>query len=137
MIPDSNVPNASFLWWLDLIATGLSTLGSLYMMISCLRKLSNPNLSIKLLLAIAVADLIFSVANILSNFESENSDRLCFIEAALRESSFLFAMFFAALAAVAPIFAKKLSHSRFNRNIFLLISLVFCLFISYLLTFFM
>ena len=136
MIPDTNVPNASFLWCLDLIATSLSTLGSLYMMISCIRKLSNPNLSIKLILAIAMADLFFSIANILSFFEKPDSNGLCFIEAAIRESSFLFAMFFAALAAVAPHLAK-LSHSRFNRNIFLLFSLIFCLFISWVLTFLM
>jgi len=136
MIPNSPIPNADFLWWLDILVTFLSTLGSIWMILSCIRRLSEPNLSIKLVLAIAISDLIFSICNILSNFERKGeTNRLCFLEAMLRETSFLFAMLFTALAAMAPHLVK-LSHSRFNRNIFLALALVAGLVISWLLTFF-
>jgi len=123
MIPDFSSSHTTFLWWLDLIATTLSVMGSLWMIFSCIKKLSVPNLSLKIILAIAISDFCYSMGNVFTNFEKSDTVNLCHAEAYLRHYSFLFTIMLASLAAVIPHYNKHFEQ-RSSQNIFIAIFLV-------------
>jgi len=103
MIPNANIEGASFLYIIDLIATILSFVGSLTMCYLCLRMKAPRTISHKFILAISVADFFYSISNILSNFETKDTTKLCFIEGFIRESAFILTIFFSTCTAVASL----------------------------------
>ena len=134
MIPNSNVEGASLLWILDLIATILSFLGSLLMLYFCYRVPSPRAASLKFILAVSIADLFYSIANILSNFETSDGP-LCYVEGVIRESSFILTIFFSTCTAVA---SHKVSWQKgsFSRSTFFIlcaiVAPILCIFMSIL-----
>lgn len=130
MLRFADIPDAQLLWGLDLLATSLSFFGSLWMILHCFKAQSPKSLSLKLIAAIGCADLLYSIANILSNFQkdelfSENTSMfdLCVVEAILRQVSYVLTIFFSTCVAVASYSAACPRRKRFNENLFFWFSL--------------
>jgi len=130
MLRFADIPDAHLLWWLDLLATTLSFFGSLWMILHCFKAPSPKSLSLKLIAAIGCADLLYSIANILSNFQKdelfiENAGwlDLCVIEAVLRQVSYVLSIFFSTCVAVASYSAACSRRKRLNETLFFLFSL--------------
>jgi hypothetical protein len=129
MFPFATVPNANFLWWLDLIATILSFCGSSWMIFCCLKAPSPKSLSLKLIAATGCADLLYSIANFLSNFETDNDYMdpdafdLCSFEAILRQLSYVLSIYFSTCVAVAAYYSIR-NPRRFNKILFLFASFI-------------
>ena len=75
------------LYYVNYIASILSLFGSLTLIYFCYKD-PNENTILKLIFGIALADFIYSIANIMSQFESDEMSSLCQIEATLRVFSF-------------------------------------------------
>jgi len=101
MIPNSPVPEANLLYHIDLVITILSVVGSLVLCFLCLRVPSPTTLSLKFILAISIADFFYSIANVLSIFETNMTFKLCWTEANIRQVSFILSIFFSACTAIA------------------------------------
>ncbi len=113
------------------IATGLSFVGSIFIMYQCLRTPSPRSVTIKLILSIAVADFIYSIANLMSSFEDLGPivSTLCSTEATLRSFSFLLSIFFASCLGI--VCYKTLSRGpHFDQETFfkrsLYIGVIYC-----------
>jgi len=119
MIPTHPWPdvNVKMLVVLDWIASGLSLISSLVLFYLCLRVPSPKTTSVKFILALAVADFFYSLSNILSNFliNGSSDNTLCFIQGAMRHSSFILSVFFSAgVARVSYLSALPKEHSRLS-----------------------
>jgi len=114
MINNPNARGYEILYPLDLVATTLSILGSLCMYFFCLRIPGPLNISTKFILAIATSDLIYSLSNVLSNFETSETHRLCIFEASLRHVMFVLSIFFSSCLAIV---SYKISLPRDNMKI--------------------
>ena len=101
MIPGSSIPEALLLYKIDLGVTALSLCGSLLMCFFCLRLPSPTTLSLKFILAMSIADFFYSIANVLSNFEGINTQKLCWVESNIRQVSFILSIFFSACTAIS------------------------------------
>jgi len=129
MIRFADMPGANVLWWLDIVATTLSFFGSLWMIFCCLRAPSPKSLSLKLIAVIGIADFLYSIANLMSNFQTPEQSLepdeldLCAIEALLRQSSYTLSIFFSTCIAVASYYSVNLT-KRFNKTLFFLIALL-------------
>lgn len=124
MFPDADIPSASFLYSLDLFATIISLIGSLFMCYLCMKVPSPKTISVKFIFAIAIADLFYTIANIMSNFEKlGRTILLCVAEANIRQSSFVLSIFFATCTAIVS-YKAALPHSTFNRGRFFKLSVI-------------
>jgi len=135
MLPFAEVTGKEVLWWLDLIATVLSFVGSLWMVVCCLRAPSPKSLSLKLIAAVGIADFLYSIANLLSNFQvsgtsGSDEDDLCSLEAILRQVSYTLSIFFSTCIAVASYLSMS-PIKRFNRSLFFMSTVVLGIVISY------
>ena len=103
-----NLESTSAWYIIDLVVTNLSIVGSLLMSYFCLTLLRySPSVHVKIVLFIAIADFLFSVANILSNFEKNDEiGLLCKSEALIRQTGFFMTIYF---AAVGGVFASNIS----------------------------
>jgi len=130
MIPHADIPGADILFKIDLGATVLCFFGSLVMTCYCLRIPQPRNISIDLILCIAISDFLYSIANISSMFEQEDTVVLCHIEAFLRESSFFLSIYFSSCTAIV-CYKISTDEENFNRHLFfqkaLIIGLSMCL----------
>ncbi len=118
MIPNADIPNAQFLYVLDLVVTTFSIFGSLFMLFLCLRMRRSFTLSLKFILAISIADFFYSLANVISNFERRpDTIGLCLFESIIRHCSFLLSIFFSTCTAVAS-YKASLPKQSFNQNRF-------------------
>ena len=130
MLRYADIPDAHLLWSLDLLATTLSFFGSLWIILHCFKAPSPKSLSLKLIAAIGWADLLYSIANLLSNFQkddlfTENISMfdLVVIEAVLRQVSYVLTIFFSTCVAVASYSAARSRRKRLNETLFFLFSL--------------
>ncbi len=116
MIPNYDYPNFYLLWYIDLVATLLSLCGSLWMIVSGLKIRPPRSLSLKLILSIAFSDFMYSVANLLSNFENKTGKEWCHAEAVLRQCSFFLSIYFSTCTAIASYYAafprRRINKSR-------------------------
>ena len=98
----NNVEQASLLRNVNNIATGLSFIGSIFIMYQCLRTPSPRSVTTKLILSIGIADFIYSIANLMSSYEDlgPTVSTLCSAEATLRSFSFLLSIFFASCLGI-------------------------------------
>ena len=85
-------PNSSLLLTLNLIVTILSLIGSAWMTFYCCRT-QRKNVSIKLILVLAIADFVYSISNLLSTFEGDDVNLTCRVEAFVREASYSLSTF--------------------------------------------
>jgi len=134
MIHNPNTRGFSILYPLDLVATILSLLGSLVMCWMCLRLPSEKKtVSVKFILALAVSDFLYSIANFMSLLEKETTPALCTIEATIRQSSFLACIFYSACIAFVS-YKSSFSRVHFNSNQFfikmMILGPLICTFIS-------
>jgi len=142
MLRFTDVPGADFLWTLDLVATTLSFFGSLWMIFCCLKAPAPKSLSLKLIASIGFADLLYSVANLLSNFE-KNQDEvnlddidLCSYEAVLRQVFYTLSIYFSTCIAVASYYSVCPT-KRLNKTLFFVIVHILALLLASLYVFVM
>ena len=116
MIPKPDYPNFYLFWWIDIIATLLSLFGSLWMLMSGLKIRPPRSLSLKLILSIAFSDFMYSIANLMSNFEHKTGHVLCETEAIIRQCSFFLSIYFSTCTAIASYYAafprRRINKSR-------------------------
>lgn len=110
-----------FLYTINAVGTGLSLFGSFVMMCLFLRvKKRSPSISVKFILAIAVADFFYSIANLMAAFEDDNNGPLCHLEAITRQFAFMLSIFFATCTArlcyKTSIIENSFSKNRFFRR---------------------
>ena len=118
MIWHPEIPDGVFLFVLDLAISFISFIASLLMCIYCIRTMSTKSASLKLILAIAISDFVFSISNIMSAFEdSQKMTTLCYIEAVLRVSSFILSIFFTTCIGILCYQACSFSNT-FNQRTF-------------------
>lgn len=87
---------------LNLVAGVLAFVGSALMSWFCLRIPGKWSVSMKLLLAIAFTDLFGAISNLMSAFDTQtqSTNAFCYIEAILRESSFILTVLWASCIAI-------------------------------------
>lgn len=100
MINDPNFRGHDILYPIDLVATILSICGSICMYCLCIRTPGKLNISTKFIIAVATADFAYTISNVLSNFETRETTRLCYLEASLRHVAFVLSIFFSACLAI-------------------------------------
>ena len=101
---------------LDLVVTIPSIIGSLIMSYFCF-KARPTNLTINMILAIGLSDLLFSCCNLLPLFDQQTTSTLCNIEGALRMFSATQSMFWS--FTIATFHYKVISEGQdFNKGRF-------------------
>ena len=121
------------LYYVDLITAILSLIGSLSIAYSYYEAKTRTTI-LKLIFGIALADFMYSIANIMSLFENTEIDVFCRAEATIRAFSFNSGLTFTTSIAVFCYRAIKegseLDQSKFLRRTFMLsiiFNLAFCL----------
>jgi len=91
----------NFLIYLDWTMSILSMLGSIILFIVCIR-LPSKTISVKFIIALALADAFYSGANIMSNFLHMRMSEavLCHIQGLTRYCSFILSIYFSACTAI-------------------------------------
>jgi len=117
MFNDPTFPGYELLYPLDWIATILSLLGSLIMGCLTLRLPPPHTTSTKLILAISIADFFYSLSNVISAYETPESDVMCYFEAILRHSSYMSSVCFACCVAIVS-YKSFLPETNFNPQSF-------------------
>ena len=133
MIRDPNFKGYAILYPFDLVATLLSLLGSIFMCYLYLRAPKPRTTSFKLILATSLADLLYTISNVMSNFENIETSNLCYIEATIRNSSFILSIFFSACVAIVS-YKSFLPQRHFNQRNFFLRSIVLGPFVCFFMT---
>jgi len=103
MVWGPNLEHAARLYNINIFATTLSVVGSLFMCFCCIKAPSPRNVSLKLISVIAASDLVYSITNILSAFQDPDSSvvsPLCVVEGFLRFWTFEFSLFFASCISI-------------------------------------
>ena len=93
---------------INLAAAILSLGGSFWMTCFCLKSPGHRTVSLNLILAIAVSDFVYSIANIMASFDNYLPHAFCATEAFLRVWSFNFSVFW---ATCIPLLFYKISVS--------------------------
>ena len=119
------------LYYVNCIATILSLFGSFTLIYSCCKD-PIKNTILKLIFGVALADFIFSIANIMSQFEDDQVSAFCQIEAMLR--TFSLDLGFCMTTSIAIFCYRAIREgSEFNQTRFLKYVIVFS--VSYSVTF--
>ena len=122
---------APVLYYANCIASILSLLGSFTLIYSCYKD-PTKNTILKLIFVIALADSMYSIANIMSLFEDDQVDTFCQVEATLRLFSFDLGLCMTTSIAIFCYRAIK-EGSEFNQTKFLRYVIIFS--VSYSLIF--
>ena len=126
-----NVENGPLLYKLNLAATGLSLLGSFAMIYFAITT-KTKTIALKLILAIALSDFLFSIANLITAFEDDYNGVLCHIDAILREFSWIFSIFWVTCTAILCYKTSK-SWRYFDQELFFkrafIIGTIICVFL--------
>jgi len=121
---EKDLEGARTLWYINGFATILSLFGSLFMVWSCLKTPAPRSVSLKLILALALSDLIYSVSNIMSQFDDVDSvDLFCIIESVFRMNGYLLSIYFTTTIAVLCYKTSKYGIA-FNQERFFRIAVV-------------
>ena len=84
----------------NLAVTVLSLCGSLWTCYFCIKAGPGKNTSLKYIVSITCADLLYTLTNLMSAFEDESWEKLCFTESVLREFSLQLTLFFSSCLAI-------------------------------------
>jgi len=106
-----------FLYTINAVGTGLSLFGSFLMMCYCLRVKRSQSISVKFIMAIAVADFFYSMANLMAAFEDDTNGPLCHLEAITRQFAFTLSIFFATCTA-RLCYKTSIIETAFSKNRF-------------------
>ena len=113
---------------LNLVATIPSLIGTLLMAYFCFKNRS-ANISVNLILALAICDFMYSMSNLMSVFGSEPESVACMIEAFSR--GFFVKLSVCLVTSIAILHYKILkSEPGFNKNKFLLQAITISILIS-------
>jgi len=119
MVFGPDVPGSSVLYVINCIASVLSFTGSSLMAYFCYKAPPPRHVSLKFVLAIAIADFFYSVANIMSAFEDvKNMTPLCHIEGVIRVSSFMMTLYFTTCLAIICCRTSNLGKTRNQETFF-------------------
>ena len=134
MVFGPDVPGSSVLYVINCIASTLSFTGSLLMAYFCYKAPAPRHVSLKFVLAIAIADFFYSVANIMSAFEDKESvTPLCYVEGVVRVTSFMMTLYFTTCLAITCCrtshLQKKRNHEIFFRKCVLLGAIIAFLYV--------
>jgi len=99
MIFHSSSQTAPALFFSNLCATILSLIGSVWMSYSGFKVKPPRNDIVNLILFVALSDVLYAVANLISNTRLENFDAICSVEGFLREFFLVMSVFLAASIA--------------------------------------
>jgi len=116
------VETAFVLSTLHTIVTSLSTAGSLLMAFFCIRNRVYETAPGKLILSIALSDLLFACANIMSLLKYQNITIVCQIEAFIRAWSYMLSLLFPACIAALCYLTSSL-YRRFDQDYFVKITI--------------
>jgi len=109
-----------FLYISNLAVTILSLCGSLWTCYFCIKAGSGKNTSLKFIVAITCADLLYSLTNLMSAFESPSWEYLCYFEGLVREFSLQLTLFFSSCLAIlcykVTKFGTEFDQEKFFRN---------------------
>jgi len=119
MIFNQNVHTETGLFIANLLATILSIIGSVWMSYSCFKTRPPRSDTLKLILFIALSDVLYAVANLISNTSLEENVIVCNMEGFLRE--FFLVMSVCLAASMAALCYQKSIQNR--RGSFLLLQL--------------
>ena len=126
---DSISPDDPVMQILNLVASVPSIIGTLIMIYHTSTTLTS-KISTKLIFALAISDLVYSVANLLAIFKLTKGSVGCDVEAILREFSSKFSIWIVSAIALLHYQVLKMS-PKFNKMRFLIISILgglpFCL----------
>jgi len=126
--------DAYTLWICNCVATGLSILGTLWTCYYCLKIRSSGNVTLKLIIAITIADLLYTVANFISIFQTSSDTLLCKIEAPIREISLRLTLYFSTCLSILIYKSSKFGID-FDQDLFFkrisIALLVIFLYLSY------
>jgi len=118
MVWGPDVEGASLLYTINLAVTVLSLTGSLIMTYYCFRLQPSKSIFLKLITSIALSDGFYSLANLISSFESEEMNVMCYIEGFIRQCSFTLTLFFTTCLAILCSKTSNLSKSFDQENFF-------------------
>jgi len=104
-------------WLINIFTTILSILGSIWTTYFCLKLRSSQNYSMKLILAITIADFVYSIINFISIFENNTWDKACAVQSLLREWSLQMTLFFSTCLALLCYKCAKYG-SRYDQALF-------------------
>ncbi len=126
-------PNDKFWFFIDMLCTIFSILGSIYIIKFCSKSSHQENPAVKFIFAMALSDLIFSATNILSAFQPAVTGpcqtKLCTTEAVIRQISYMYTILFAACSAILASKAATPMRS-FNPHLLFRLSLIIGAFIG-------
>ena len=108
----------SFLQDLNFGVAVASLIGSSWMTIFCLRTERPRPVSLQIILAIALSDFIYSIANVMSYFESHFDNSYCITEGFFRQFSYMSTIFWTSCTALL-CYKTSLSERKFNQQLFL------------------
>jgi len=120
----------SFLHNVNYVAAVLSFFGSLWMAYFCLKNPAPRPVSLHILLAIAISDLVYSICNIMSEYEGPTTDTYCKVEGMVRHFSFVSTVYWTSCTAIlcykTSTYANSFNQMGFFRkaiylNIFIMI----------------
>ena len=129
---DNNIPSAKFLTISHLIVTCLSLIGSFLMAYYCLR-IRWKNVALKLIIALAISDFLFSASNLITMFGDPTGRTLCTVEAVLRSFFYVQTIFWASSTAILCYKVTKYNTS-FNQGYFFKLSISLSILICGLIT---
>jgi len=117
--PGWSMGKVNFLVVLDIIVSVLSLLGSIILFFFCIRLRSPKTLSVKFITALALSDVFYSTANILSNFLNMTTaeELFCQIQGSMRYCSFILSIYFSACTAIVS-YQPSSFLNRTNSSIF-------------------
>jgi len=119
------------LYWCNVVATLLSFLGSLWMTILCLKTPSPKSVALKLILAIALSDLVYTIPNVISMYGDGNG-LMCNIEGFLRELTAMLTIFFSTATAIL-CYKDSAFNAKFVQEVFYKKAVKISLFLALLL----
>jgi len=131
MVWNPGLKDGPLLYNLNLIATSISLICSLAMCYLCF-KTTPKNTALKLILAIAISDFIYTICNFMSAFEDEKRDLLCITDAIIREFTYTQSVFWVTCTAILCYKASK-THN-FNQEAFFKKAVIIGLAISTIIT---
>jgi len=128
MVWNPDLPNGPLLYKINLVASTLSLGASGIMTYHCF-KTKNKTIALKLILAIALSDFIYSISNILTAFETEENNALCKIDAIIRQFSVMSSIFWVTCTAIICYKTSK-TWRLFNQARFLRRAIIIGTFLS-------
>ena len=120
MLELSDPEETSLLINLNLGVGILSLIGSLWMSYFCYEVPNPKSAAVKIIFAIALSDLLYSISNIMTKFEPLFGGTYCHIEAFIRQFSFVLSLYWATCISIlslqSSIHGTELDQKRFFKR---------------------